>query len=100
MKTPSPRPDVRRPDELRSIAFTLDYIEYPEGSVLIEMGGTRVLCNASVEVQGTAEGEPSPRRALDEMLDLAERGVTEIMRQQQEALRSHGAIWGEAGAAR
>jgi ribonuclease PH len=27
----------------------LDYIAYPEGSVLIEMGGTRVLCNVSVE---------------------------------------------------
>jgi ribonuclease PH len=49
MKGPQPRPDGRRFDELRPIAFTLDYIEYPEGSVLIEMGGTRVLCNVSVE---------------------------------------------------
>jgi ribonuclease PH len=51
MNSPSPRPDDRQPDELRPIAFTLDYIEYPEGSVLIEMGGTRVLCNASIEEQ-------------------------------------------------
>jgi len=45
------RPDGRRPDELRPVKFTLDYVEYPEGSVLIEVGRTRVLCNASVEEQ-------------------------------------------------
>ncbi|MFL7809307.1 MAG: ribonuclease PH [Anaerolineae bacterium] len=43
------RPDGRRPDELRPVKFTLDYVDYPEGSVLIELGSTRVLCNASVE---------------------------------------------------
>lgn len=45
----SSRPDGRRPDELRPVRMTLDYISYPEGSVLIEMGGTRVLCNVSME---------------------------------------------------
>ena len=29
--------------------FDLDYVIYPEGSVLISMGNTRVLCNASVQ---------------------------------------------------
>jgi len=43
------RPDGRKPDELRPIHITLDYVEYPEGSVLIEVGRTRVLCNVSVE---------------------------------------------------
>jgi ribonuclease PH len=43
------RPDGRRPDELRPVKFTLDYVDYPEGSVLIELGSTRVLCNASLE---------------------------------------------------
>ena len=47
----SPSPDGRQPDALRPVRFTLDYVEYPEGSALIEMGGTRVLCNASVERQ-------------------------------------------------
>lgn len=42
------RPDGRAPDEMRRIQFTLDYVVYPEGSVLIEMGETRVLCNVSV----------------------------------------------------
>lgn len=59
MSSPHPRPDDRRSDELRPITFTLDYIEYPEGSVLIEMGGTWVLCSVSVdqEVPEWLEGE-------------------------------------------
>lgn len=43
------RPDNRDFDELRHVRFTLDYVDYPEGSVLIEMGKTRVLCNVSIE---------------------------------------------------
>jgi len=42
------RPDGRAPDELRRTQFILDYVEYPEGSVLIEVGATRVLCNVTV----------------------------------------------------
>lgn len=49
MNSPRPRPDDRRFDELRPVTLKLDYIAYPEGSVLMEMGGTRVLCNVSVE---------------------------------------------------
>ena len=36
-------------DQLRPVKFELDYVMYPEGSVLISMGNTRVLCNATVE---------------------------------------------------
>lgn len=43
------RQDNRKNDELRSVNITRDYIRYPEGSVLIEMGNTKVICNASVE---------------------------------------------------
>lgn len=43
------RIDGREQNELRSIIMTLDYIDYPEGSVLIEMGKTRVLCNVSLQ---------------------------------------------------
>jgi ribonuclease PH len=42
------RPDGRANDELRLAQFTLDYVVYPEGSVLMEMGETRVLCNVTV----------------------------------------------------
>jgi len=43
------RPDGRQADELRPVRFILDYVEYPEGSVLVEMGRTRILCNASLQ---------------------------------------------------
>jgi len=43
------RVDGRRPDELRPIRFTTDYIPHAEGSVLIEVGRTRVICTATVE---------------------------------------------------
>ncbi|MCB9140291.1 MAG: ribonuclease PH [Caldilineaceae bacterium] len=36
-------------DELRPVQFDLDYIIHPEGSVLVSMGDTRVLCNATVQ---------------------------------------------------
>ncbi len=43
------RPDGRRPDELRPVRFLLDYVDYPEGSVLVEWGRTRVLCNLTLQ---------------------------------------------------
>ncbi len=48
------RPDGRRPDELRPVRFLLDYVEHAEGSVLVEMGRTRVLCNLTLQ-----EGVPA-----------------------------------------
>lgn len=41
------RPSARNPDELREVKMTRNYITHPEGSVLIEFGGTKVVCNAS-----------------------------------------------------
>lgn len=43
------RADGRKNDELRNVKITTDYIIHPEGSVLIEMGNTKVICNATVE---------------------------------------------------
>ncbi|MBC7228433.1 MAG: ribonuclease PH [Thermoflexales bacterium] len=43
------RPDGRGPHELRPIRFFLDYVDYPEGSVLVEWGRTRVLCNLTLQ---------------------------------------------------
>src|SRR3954451_5048685 len=45
------RHDGREPDQLRPLAFTRDYTELAMGSVLVEMGRTRVLCTASVETR-------------------------------------------------
>jgi ribonuclease PH len=43
------RPSQRQADELRPIRFTRGYTRHAEGSVLVEVGDTRVLCTASVE---------------------------------------------------
>ena len=42
------RPDGRRPDQLRDVKITRNWLEHAEGSVLVEFGGTRVHCAASV----------------------------------------------------
>ena len=39
----------RNNDELREVSITRGYTKYAEGSVLVEFGDTKVLCNASVE---------------------------------------------------
>src|SRR4029079_1031828 len=43
------RNDGREPDQLRPLAFTRDFTELAMGSVLVEMGRTRVLCTAAGE---------------------------------------------------
>jgi ribonuclease PH len=43
------RTDGRALDELRAVRITPGYLPYAEGSVLIEMGQTRVICSASLE---------------------------------------------------
>jgi ribonuclease PH len=43
------RSDGRKADELRKVKITRKYIKTAEGSVLIEMGGTRVICTATVD---------------------------------------------------
>jgi ribonuclease PH len=43
------RKDGRAPRDLRAVRVTTAYTKWAEGSVLIEMGNTRVLCNASIE---------------------------------------------------
>ena len=62
-------------------------LDYPEDSnsdtdmnVVMTGGG------ALVEVQGTAEGEPFSRSEMDTMLDLAERGIGQLVAAQKAAL--------------
>jgi len=50
----------RAVDELRPISITPGYIDYPEGSVLLELGDTRVLCNVTIE-----KGVPNWMKARD-----------------------------------
>jgi ribonuclease PH len=56
------RRDGRRPGDLRPVRLTRDYIRHAEGSVLVEVGQTRVVCTASAEervppfLRGTGQG--------------------------------------------
>jgi len=43
------RSDGRAPDQMRPVKLTPDFIPTAEGSVLIEVGQTRVICTASLE---------------------------------------------------
>ena len=43
------RADGRLPHQLREVVITRGYLKHAEGSVLIEVGDTKVLCAASVE---------------------------------------------------
>ena len=43
------RIDGRKPNQLRPVTITPGYVDFPEGSVLITMGNTRVLCNVTLE---------------------------------------------------
>ncbi|QGN68342.1 ribonuclease PH [Vibrio sp. THAF191c] len=43
------RPNDRQADQIRPIKITRNYTAYAEGSVLVEFGNTKVLCNATVE---------------------------------------------------
>ncbi len=43
------RLDQRSPKDLRPVTITRDYLQFAEGSCLIELGKTRVVCSASVD---------------------------------------------------
>ncbi len=43
------RPSGRAADQLRDVRFTREFTQHAAGSVLVEFGGTKVICTASVE---------------------------------------------------
>ena len=64
------RPSQRQPAQLREVRITRQYTCHAEGSVLIEMGQTKVLCTASVE-----ESVPSFLRGKGQGWVTAEYGM-------------------------
>lgn len=48
------RNEGRQWNEIRDIRMTRDFLKYPEGSVLIEMGQTKVICTATMEGKAPA----------------------------------------------
>lgn len=45
------RKDGRKSEEMRKVKLTRGYLKHPEGSVLIEVGDTKVICTATVEAK-------------------------------------------------
>ncbi len=64
------RSSARAAHALRPVRITRNYTAYAEGSVLIEFGGTKVLCNASVE-----EKVPGHKKGSGEGWVTAEYGM-------------------------
>jgi ribonuclease PH len=62
----------------------LDYIE--DSDCDTDMNVVMTADGGFVEVQGTAEGEPFSRDAMNAMLDLAALGITQLITQQNEVL--------------
>lgn len=80
------RADGRAPSELRTVRYETGYLQWAEGSVLFEMGETRVLCAATyesrvprwLEKQGrgwvTAEYSMLPRATMERTTREVSRG--------------------------
>jgi ribonuclease PH len=64
------RPSQRAANQLRAVNITSHFTVHAEGSVLIECGNTRVLCNASVE-----NGVPGHKKGSGEGWVTAEYGM-------------------------
>jgi ribonuclease PH len=93
MTTPSSvsrRADGRVPNQLRPVKIIADYLKFAEGSVLIRVGDTRVICAATIEdrVPGWMRGKG--RGWVTAEYSMLPRAGTE--RSQREA--SRGAIGG------
>ena len=68
----------------------LDYSEDSRAEVdlnVVQAGDGRLL-----EIQGTAEGAPFSRSQLNELLDLAEPGLTSLMQAQHQAFTEHSSV--------
>jgi ribonuclease PH len=80
------RIDGRRVNQLRPVKITPEYIKYAEGSVLVELGDTKVICTASVTDKAppflkdtgqgwvTAEYSMLPRSTQERMIRESSRG--------------------------
>lgn len=79
------RIDGRAWIQLRPIRLAVDFLDYAEGSVLIEAGKTRVLCAASVEERVPPFLEGKEQGWV--LIELAEQGISELLELQQRHLK-------------
>ena len=82
------RKDGRENNQLRPVSFVPDFVDYPEGSVLISIGATRVLCNVSVEnqVPGWMDREDSTRGWITAEYALLPRSTTTRVKRETRGL--------------
>lgn len=97
------RPDGRQPNQLRPMAFEIDYTNFAESSVLAICGDTKVLCNVTIQpgvpkfLENTGQGwltaeyrmlpGSTPQRQAREMMKLSGR-TQEIQRLIGRSLRA------------
>ncbi len=82
------RNDGRGYDQLRPVSIMPDYVEFPEGSVLISIGKTKVLCNVSVEnsVPAWMDQEGSTRGWITAEYALLPRSTTTRVKRETRGL--------------
>jgi len=86
-KETGPRPDGRRANEIRPVRIVPDYVPHAEGSALIEVGRTRVLCTATVEpeVPPWLRGSSPPQGWITAEYSMLPRATPERTRRERGA---------------
>ncbi len=68
----------------------LDLIYVEDARARVDMNVVATEHGDIIEIQGTAEGEPVPRKEVDAMIDLAQVGIAQLCALQRSALLAHG----------
>lgn len=85
------RLDGRKADELRKITITRNYLKYPDGSVLVECGDTKVICTAIIE-----DSVPNHRKGSGSGWISAEYSMIPGSTAERASRDSHGKIKGRS----
>ena len=80
---------VALPGAAPACVLDLDYQE--DSGCETDMNVVMTASGGLVEIQGTAEGTPFSRQQASELLDLAAKGIDELVRLQRAALQEEGA---------
>jgi ribonuclease PH len=89
-------PVLREPVAATSVGFlkddvmALDLVYLEDSKAEVDLNVVATASGAIVEVQGTAEGEPVPRKHIDRMMDLALQGILQLTKIQRATLAAAG----------
>ncbi len=70
--------------------FALDLCYLEDSAAVVDLNVVATASGDVIELQGTAEGEPVPRRQIDRMIDMAIAGVATLSKVQNDALAAAG----------